>query len=341
MSTSASGTTARWRALGTTAELVVADPAALAEARRAVERELAAIDGACSRFRADSELTLANSLAGQPVEVSRTFAHAVAIALRIARATGGLVDPTLGGDLRRAGYDRDFSTIVRTGPVASAQPAGADDARPRPPRPLRPSRLRLRAASGSWRGVEVDELLGVVLVPRGAELDLGATAKALAADAAARAAASATGAGVLVSLGGDVALAGAAPPGGWTIRIGDDHGSSGAGPEQTIVLQDGGLATSGTTVRRWQADGEARHHILDPNTGAPAQTPWRTVSVAAASCVDANGASTAALVRGADAPRWLERAGLPARLVAQDGSVVRVAGWPDPRPAPAREPASC
>lgn len=319
---------ARWRALGTTAELVVADPAALAGARRAAERELDAIDRACSRFRPDSELALANACAGETIEVSRTFAHAVAIALRIARATGGLVDPTLGADLRRAGYDRDFSLIVRTGPVASA-PAGAGAVRRRPPF------LHLRPATGAWRGVEVDELLGVVRVPRGAELDLGATAKALAADTAAQAAHTATGAGVLVSLGGDVALAGPAPSGGWIVRVGDDHADPGADgrPAQTIALRSGGLATSGTTVRAWLQHGEARHHVLDPATGAPARTPWRTVSVAAASCVDANGASTAALVRGAGAPDWLERAGLPARLVADDGAVVRVAGWPAPEPA--------
>jgi thiamine biosynthesis lipoprotein len=334
---------ARWRALGTTAELVVTDRAALAEARAAVEREVDAIDRACSRFRDDSELTLVNALAGagEAVEVSRTFAHAVAVALRAARATDGLVDPTLGADLRRAGYDRDFSLIVRTGTVASAPDAGAGGrARAGRSRPRRPSRLRLRPVSGAWRGVEVDELFGTVRVPRGVALDLGATAKALAADEAARAAHRVTGAGVLVSLGGDVAVAGEPPEGGWVVRVADDHaaparpdrgasvGGARRASEQLILLHGGGLATSGTTVRRWRVGAELRHHLLDPATGAPAETPWRTVSVAAGSCVDANAASTAAIVRGADAPRWLAAAGLPARLVAASGEVVRVAGWP-------------
>jgi len=335
---SARAGTARWRALGTTAEVVVADPAALPAARAAVERELAAVDRACSRFRDDSELVRVNEGAGRTVPVSRRFAHAVAIALRAARATDGLVDPTLGADLRRAGYDRDFTLIVRTGNDASAPEPGAgghgDPARPRPPRRFVPARLHLRPATGAWRGVEVDELMGTVRVPPHTELDLGATAKALAADAAARAAHAATGTGVLVSLGGDLALAGDPPPGGWNVRVGDGHRELVEdGPDnatQTIALRMGGLATSGTTVRRWRAGGALRHHVLDPATGAPVQTPWRTVSVAAGSCVDANAAATAALVRGPDAPRWLTAAGLPARLVAHDGRVVRVAGWPAP-----------
>lgn len=331
--------TARWRALGTTAELVVADPAALPAARAAVERELAAVDRACSRFRDDSELVRANASAGRTVPVSRRFAHAVAVALRAARATDGLVDPTLGADLRRAGYDRDFTLIVRTGNDASAPEQGAgghgDPARPRLPRRFVPGRLRLRPATGAWRGVEVDELMGTVRVPPHAELDLGASAKALAADAAARAAHVATGAGVLLSLGGDVALAGEPPAGGWIVRVGDGHRAlvdeADTGAEaQMIALRSGGLATSGTTVRRWRAGGALRHHVLDPATGAPVETPWRTVSVAAGSCVDANAAATAALVRGHDASRWLAAAGLPARLVAHDGRVVRVAGWPAP-----------
>lgn len=322
---------ASWTALGTTAQVIVTDAAALDAARDAVTRELAAYDLACSRFRPDSELNAVNAAAGTAVEVSRTFAHAVAVALRVARATGGLVDPTLGAELRRAGYDRDFRLLSTAGTGNAGTAAGAGDGRPRPPRDFALTPRR----SGAWRHVEADELLGVVRVPEGAELDLGASAKALAADHAARAAHARTGAGVLVSLGGDVAVAGEAPAGGWAIRVRDDHAAAAAGGEaddagagQTISIVAGGLATSGTSVRRWRAGGELRHHLLDPRTGRSAATPWRTVSVAAASCVDANAASTAALVRGADALRWLQRGRLPARLVARNGATLHVAGWP-------------
>jgi thiamine biosynthesis lipoprotein len=95
----------------------------------------------------------------------------------------------------------------------------------------------------------------------------------------------------------------------------------------TVALRGGGLATSSTTQRRWRRGGQEVHHILDPRTGAPAAAIWRTVSVAAASCVEANTASTAAIVLGATAPAWLLRMRLPARLVRHDGAVVATCGW--------------
>jgi thiamine biosynthesis lipoprotein len=79
------------------------------------------------------------------------------------------------------------------------------------------------------------------------------------------------------------------------------------------------------------------HHIIDPRTGAPVRATWRTVSVAAADCTQANIAATAALVRAGAAPTWLEELGLPARLVAWDGRPRLVAGWPAPGDAAAPE----
>ncbi len=162
-------------------------------------------------------------------------------------------------------------------------------------------------------------------------LDLGATAKALAADHAAVAAAAAAGCGVLVSLGGDMAAAGTAPSDGWRIRVTDDHGSPPEAPGQWIAIRSGGLATSSTTTRRWQTDSGVAHHLVAPGTGRSANGPWRTVSVAAGSCLDANIASTAALVRGGQALEWLESIGLPSRLVGTDGTVQHLGGWPTER----------
>ncbi len=96
-----------------------------------------------------------------------------------------------------------------------------------------------------------------------------------------------------------------------------------------MTITEGGLATSSVTVRAWASGGEQVHHIIDPATGRPARVCWRTVSVAAGTCTDANTASTAAIVRGPAAPGWLRAAGLPARLVRPDGTVVTTAGWPD------------
>jgi thiamine biosynthesis lipoprotein len=133
---------------------------------------------------------------------------------------------------------------------------------------------------------------------------------------------------VLVALGGDLAIGGDSSGRPWPVRIADDHAAPLDGPGPVVEIAAGGLATSGTVVRRWATnDGEA-HHLLDPRTGQPAKTPWRTVSVAAATCLDANIAATAAVVLGEQGANWLEHRQLPARAVRRNGSVVTVAGWP-------------
>ena len=131
---------------------------------------------------------------------------------------------------------------------------------------------------------------------------------------------------MLVGLGGDLAVAGA-PPGGWPVAIADDHRAGATGP--TIAISDGGLATSSTAVRSWYAAGRKLHHIVDPATGRPAGEHWRTVTVAAATCVDANAAATAAIVLGEPALEWLEALRLAARLVRPDGSVAATSRWPE------------
>jgi thiamine biosynthesis lipoprotein len=299
--------TASFRALGTTAVVVVVDPDVLGAARAALEHELDAIDVACSRFRDDSELAHVNASAGRPVRVGPLLLEAVRVALRASDATGGIVSPTLGRSLRLAGYDRTFRLVALR---------DADN-------------FEARFETVAPGSVEVDEERSTVRVPSGVELDLGATAKALAVDRGARAAHAAAGCGVLVSLGGDVAVAGDGPPGGWPVRIADDHAAPLDATGPTVALAGGGLASSGTTVRRWRSADAELHHIVDPRSGRPADTPWRTVSVAAATCVDANVASTAAVVLGETAPAWLAERRLPARLVARDGATVCVAGWPE------------
>ena len=115
------------------------------------------------------------------------------------------------------------------------------------------------------------------------------------------------------------------------MHVTDDHRDGPDAPGQTIKIGGGGLATSSTAVRRWRRGGAQMHHIIDPLTGAPASTPWRTVSVAAENCADANIAATAAIVRGERAVQWLSGLGLPSRLVAQDGGVTTVGSWPAER----------
>jgi FAD:protein FMN transferase len=299
--------TASFRALGTSASVSVTAARALPAALEIVEHELRAIDETCSRFRPDSELSLLNRRAGRPFAGTPLLLEAIGVALEAAARSDGDVDPTVGRSLRALGWDSDFSVVV-------ARPGGSP-------------RMRIVAAAG-WQRVRLDRANGTVRIPAGVEIDLGSTAKALAADRCARSVHDETGASALVSLGGDIALAGPAPGGGWPILVTDDHRSRVTTGGQTIALAGGGLATSSTVVRRWRAGDDEVHHIVDPRSGAPAAEVWRTVSVAAGTCVEANVASTAAIVRGERAVAWLERCGLPARLVRRDGSVERTCGWP-------------
>jgi len=305
---SGSGISAGFPALGTTAVVLTVDPALAEAARATVELEIADIDLACSRFRPDSELLALNAAAGRRVEVSTTLFAAVEEALRGARLTDGRVDPTIGSRLSELGYDRDFASVPPDGPA------------------LQISVHRL----GEWDQVALDPVHWSIELPAGVELDLGATAKALCADRAARTAAAVTGTGVLVGLGGDISVAGDPPEGGWVVRVCDDHAAPDEGPTEDVEISSGGLATSSTTVRRWTRGTEHLHHVLDPETGQPAPVWWRTATVAAASCLDANIATTAALILGPAAPQWLAEHGFPARLVRADGTIVTVGGWPEP-----------
>jgi thiamine biosynthesis lipoprotein len=315
--------TARFAALGGIATIAVTQPDALALARATVERTVAEFDLACSRFRQDSELAALNRAQGAPVRVSPLFLEALQAGLRAARLTDGDVDPTIGNALIALGYDRDFAALQ----------ARTD----RPATLPRPQISPIRVAG--WRTVVLDARAGTVRLPPGVTLDLGATAKALAADRAAQNAHEAAGCGVLVSLSGDIAIAGPAPPSGWRVRVTDDHRSGFDAPGQSIALRSGGLATSSTTVRRWRHQNIEAHHLLDPATGRPAAVSWRTVSVAAARCLDANIATTAAIVRGARARQWLESLRLPSRLVAANGTVTHAGGWPDEGEEPDHRPA--
>ena len=294
---------ATFPAFGSTGIVVSSVPECLEGAAAIVQQDVAEVDLACSRFRSDSDISRVNDSAGRWTHVSGLFVHALRVALSAARATDGAVDPSVGGALVGLGYDRDFSEIRSEGFPAEG------------------------VTAYGWQGIDVDVGRSCVRIPQGCMLDLGATAKALTADRASVRAATTMGCGVMVSLGGDLAVHGAPPPGGWTAGFADDH-SADAEPGQTIAIRSGGVATSSTTVRRWSRHGRAVHHIVDPRTGSSAPEVWRTVSVAAATCVWANTASTASIVLGLGAPAWLEHHRLPARLVAADGTVLRLNGWP-------------
>ena len=290
--------TCEWEVWSTRARLVVTEPSALAPARALAEDLLTAVDEAVSRFRPDSELM---RLPAEATEVSPLCALLLQSALAAAELTEGRVDPTIGGALSAWGYDRDLRSLKET-----SSPA-----------------VRIQPVPG-WRSIRLDDT--TVTRPSGVQLDLGATAKAVTADLLAGLINDELGTGVLVSLGGDIATSGDAPAGGWQITVQDTD----ADPADAISLRSGmALATSSTTRRTWMRDGAEVHHIIDPATSQPAARVWRSVSIAAPTCWEANALSTASLVLGQAAPAWLARHHRAARLVSADGRVVRLGGWPE------------
>lgn len=295
---------ARWHAIGTDIHVLTADVSALRTAERMLRRRLAELDAVASRFRADSEVRRLAASSGRTVTVTPLLAELVAVALDAAEQTGGLLDPAVGSALVDLGYDRDFAAVATDGG-----------------RPALSARRGFR-----WTDLRFDPQRRTLATPPGLLLDLGATAKAYAADRAAAAIAAATGTGVLVNLGGDIAVAGEAPDGGWPVGVCDDvrHPAT----EETVALHGGGLATSSVTARRWRRGTAVAHHIVDPATGLPAASRWRTVTVHGDTCLAANVAATTAILLDDRALAWLGGRRLAARLASRHGPVVRLAGWP-------------
>lgn len=296
-------TSATFEAMGTENTVVVEDARRLDAVMAVVQREIRAIDEKCSRFREDSELSRLNHAAGTGfVRVSPLLEEALVAALNAADMTGGLVDPTVGKALASAGYGVTFTAMLADGP---------------------PVDVTMTAVPG-WQAIEHDVEARAFRLPAGASLDLGASGKAWAADRAAATVFAELGIAVAVECGGDVAVRGPHPQEGWPVRV---AATDGAGDFEDVTIFDGGLATSGTTSRRWRRGGVELHHIIDPATGLPAKTPWAMATVAAASCLEANAAATAALILGAPGLEWLDSLRLPARLVDNDGAVHHAGGW--------------
>lgn len=293
---------AEWQVWTTTARVVVTDEQTLPAARAAVIAHLAEVGAAASRFRADSEVArIARSTAATHL-ISPLLADLVRVALDAADASGGDVDPTLGAVLTDLGYGTDLGSGTDLGHGA---------------------RLSVRRRT---RWTDIDLSGRRLTMPVGTLLDLGATAKARAADTCATLLADRFGGGALVSLGGDLRVAGAGPGDGWTVLVQDGP----AEPASTVRLTGAqAVATSSTLHRTWRRGGELLHHVLDPVSFRPADPVWRSVTVATGTCVAANTLTTAALVRGRRAPELVRRAGVAARMVAADGSVQRFGGWPE------------
>jgi thiamine biosynthesis lipoprotein len=303
------------RAIGTTAVVAVTEPIAVDKAEMILRDELVAIDMACSRFRRDSELSALHRADGQCVQVSRLLFDAITVACEVAWRTDGAVDPTIGKAIEALGYDRDFEQLDQLDEFNELDGHG-----PGPAETLQP-------APGWWR-IELDPRTRTVRLPVDTHIDLGSSAKALVADRSAQRIAQGVHTGVLVSIGGDVAVAGPAPEGGWAVGVAFDSSISVHEVDQVIAIESGGIASSSTAVRTWQRGGRRLHHIVDPATGDSVAPYWTLVSAWGDSCVDANAASTAAVVWAERAVPKLVELGQPARLVRHEGKVITIGGWP-------------
>jgi len=297
----------RFQTWGLSGTLATQDPEDLEFATARLWHWIGAIDDACNRFRADSEISLLNRRSGESIEVSATFELALDAAFRASAMTDGLCDPTVLPALLALGYDRDYDDLDARGDVL------VGDLVPAP-----------GVGAVTW-----DRSTHRVTLATGCQIDLGASAKALAADLVAEDVA--IRGGVVVEIGGDVALRGRGPDGPWAVGVGDSLVITGREPR---ISFEGGVATSSTTARTWRAGGHLVNHLVDPRTGSFARGPYATATVAARDCVSANAFATAALLWGEDAGYHVAQAGLSARLVRHDGSIEFVGGWPADEGAP-------
>jgi thiamine biosynthesis lipoprotein len=264
------------------------------------EARLRELESRWSRFVATSDITRANLAAGTEVTVHPDTIAVVSRALEGWRQTGGRFDATT------------LPALVDQGYTQSALSAAAA--------PLVPGR---RIGTSAW--VMVDTARSTITLPAGSAIDLGGIGKGFAADLVADELVAAGAAGVLVNLGGDLSVRGVPNDDtSWYLGIEDPT----ARPKHLALLRVavGGIATSGTTIRRWSTDGEARHHLIDPTTSRPAATGVMTATVLAADAATAEVFATAAmLLSPPDAATMLDGADLAGLVVGDDGSVHRSA----------------
>ncbi len=320
-----------FKAIGTSVEILLTEISSIGHAIELVREQIDELDRTASRFRPDSELMKLCSMNASPAIVSPLLYELLTVAVRAFEITGGALDPTVGRALIQSGYDRDFSLIRDLNnqcnlnhPSVNSTNFGKGFGNFSNSEKRRISRDRLVPGIGA---LTLSPNTNLVYLTPGTLLDLGATAKAYAADKAAKSIVDSFGGGALVSIGGDISISGETLPGGFIVGVAERSGDF-RGVDESLAMTSGGLATSGTLARRWNnGQGEA-HHIIDPSTGKPAHSPFRTVSVLARNCIDANIASTAALIFGDKAQAWLEEFGLSARLVDNFGKVTYVGDWP-------------
>jgi thiamine biosynthesis lipoprotein len=261
---------------------------------------VALLERTWSRFRADSELSRLNEVAGRWCPVTPTMLLALERAAQLWQLTGGAFDPTVLTALERAGYDTTFERVRDSDDEPEAEPAMG------------------------FGAVQIDVAGSAVLCPTGVRLDLGGVGKGLAADLVAEGLVARGATSALVSLGGDIRVAGTPPESGWDIPIEDPF------CEQrtafNVALASGAIVTSTTRFRTWQRGAHRMHHLIDPRTGSPADTGVVAVVASGAETWQVEGLAKASLIEGVErGAALLRRAHVTGWLVLDDHTVVSVA----------------
>ncbi len=281
------------RLMGCTVELMIDGAPALVP--RAFER-LRELERVWTRFVPTSELNELHRSAGTWTPVSDDLFRALSWCNRLATETGGLFDPTIRAALESWGYDRTFADIDRT---AAA------------PRSSQPS-----PGTGA---IELDRRTRRVRLAEATAVDLGGIGKGLGADIIAGELIAAGARGVYACLGGDIHVAGECPEGGWPVPLLHPVTGEAFAHHQ---LTEGGLVMSTVAIRRWTRDGVDAHHLIDPRSGAPANTDVLAVAVAARSSARAEAIAKAAIVAGSVEGRdLLERCDVTAWMVVEHGII--------------------
>lgn len=267
---------------------------------------IAEFERAWSRFLPDSDISRLNAAQGALVTVRPTTIDLLHSMVQGFAATEGCFDPTLLAPLVALGYDASW---------------------------VDPRAVTSLPAAVAWRGgvagIAVDAVASVAQLPSGTVLDAGGIGKGLAADMVVAALMHAGLAGAMVSIGGDLRVAGVGPhEGGWVIGVADAFDASGSGGDVLrLSLANAGVATSGTVRRAWNdADGVSVNHLLDPATGRPLQETVQA-TVVAGTAAWAEVYTKLLMVRGREALETLESLGLGGRLVLVDGTAHCNSSW--------------
>lgn len=300
------GASRRFDALGTGIEICLPDDAE--PVLDQVEQRIRALEDLWSRFRPDSELSRLNRAAGEPIRVSGETCRVLGLAVEGYELTGETFDPRVLNALEAAGYRASRETLE----PATAPPPTTWAHRPT----SEVSRLPLT--------VEIDEVACTAALPIGDRWDLGGIGKGFAADLATEELAADGVESIMVNLGGDIRVFGAAfgePC--WTVQV--DNPFRPGDPIADVHLLEGGVATSSRTKRRWIHDGRPQHHVIDPRSGRPAETDLVAVTVVAGATWWAEVLAKSALILGrAEGCDLVERHGCSAALVGVDGALTVV-----------------